>query len=103
MARKNRVEVFLPNGTSVWVPEMLVKDMTRVGGVLASQRTFRNPSKELLTAPIPRKVVLPVLDNVIPPVINTDAQYPGELPNEPVGNPDIPVTVKKIGRKPRAK
>lgn len=77
MARKGRVEVVLPNGTSVWVPEHLVKDMTHFGGVLASQRTFRNPPKELLTAPIPRKVIIPVIEPVNE-VITPDAEYPKE-------------------------
>lgn len=106
MARKGRVEVSLPNGTTVWVPEQIVKDMSRFGGILASQRSFRNPPKELLTAPIPRKVVLPVLDK-IPEVINTGVEPLKEcLPNESVGNPlpeEIPTVVKKVTRGKKSK
>ena len=68
--KKNRVEVVLPNGNTIWVGEHMLKDLSRFGAVLATSRSIKTPPKELLNMPAPRKVILPTLTEtkVIEPV-----------------------------------
>jgi len=111
--RTDKVEVIMPNGTVRFVPEHLLKLMTKFGGVPASDKTFRQPPRELLTAL--KKVVVPVLDEPkIKPVpekitATIEAQYPGENVSAPIEavttqpEPDEPIkepgTEKKVVRK----
>jgi len=90
--RTDKVEVIMPNGTTRMVSESLVEDITKhFGAVLASDKSFRNPPRELLTPP--KKVIVPVLDEVLPQV-----EYP-----EPPTSTTIPdeekVVVKRRKRK----
>jgi len=114
--RTNRVEVIMPNGTTRMVSESLIQDITKhFGAVLASDKTFRNTPKELLSPP--KKVIVPVLDEIRPKIEpipeKVPVEYPGDnvsstapieavttqpVPDEPIKEPG-PEPVKKVVRK----
>lgn len=101
--RTDKVEIILPNGTTRRVSESLVEDMTKhFGAVLASDKSFRKPPKELLTAL--KKVVVPVLDTTeIPDKVEAaKIEVPAEYP-EPLANTEAVVEKKVAIRKPRKK
>jgi hypothetical protein len=90
MAEK-KVEVEI-NGKILRVPEHLVNDMAKFGATL-TKRTIKNPPKELLNMPEPRKVVLPPVE---PPKLDLPDPYPAE----PVAEV---IVVKNKGGRPKKK
>lgn len=97
--RTDKVEVILPNGSTRKISESLVEDMTKYfGAVPASDKSFRHPPKELLTAL--KKVVVPVLDTTEPEKVEAaKIEVPAEYPEPPVSTTEPEKVIKKIRKR----